>query len=73
MVSMHQPLSCLPKRMYMATTQICGCVETTVLSIERLSPDKYAMPTHEEIFDVVGHVRVFTTLDLQVGYHQLPI
>jgi hypothetical protein len=53
----------------MATTQICGCVETTVLSIERLSLDKYAMPTHEEIFDVVGHVRVFTTLDLQVGYH----
>jgi hypothetical protein len=31
--------------------------------------NKYAMPTLEEIFDVVGHVRVFSTLDLQVGYH----
>jgi hypothetical protein len=31
--------------------------------------DKYAMPTLEEIFDVVGHARVFSTLDLQVGYH----
>ncbi len=25
--------------------------------------DKYAMPTPEEIFDVVGHARVFSTLD----------
>jgi hypothetical protein len=26
--------------------------------------DKYAMPTPKEIFDVVGHARVFNTLDL---------
>ena len=38
MVSMHQPLPCLPKKMYMATTRIGGCVETTILSIGRLSP-----------------------------------
>jgi hypothetical protein len=38
MVNMHQPLSCLPKNMYMATTRIGGCVETIVLSIDRLSP-----------------------------------
>jgi hypothetical protein len=31
------------------------------------------MPTLEEIFDVVGHVRVFSTLDLWAGYHQLSI
>jgi putative transposase len=35
--------------------------------------DKYAMHTPEEIFDVVGHARVFSTLDLRTGYHQLPI
>jgi len=35
--------------------------------------DKYAMPTPEEIFGVVGHARVFSTLDLRAGYHQLPI
>jgi hypothetical protein len=35
--------------------------------------DKYAMPTPEEIFDVVGHAKVFNTLDLRAGYHQLPI
>jgi hypothetical protein len=33
--------------------------------------NKYAMPTPEEIFDVVGHAKVFNTLDLRVGYHQL--
>ncbi len=31
--------------------------------------DKYAMPTPKEIFDVVGHAKVFSKLDLQVGYH----
>jgi hypothetical protein len=35
--------------------------------------DKYAMPTLEEIFDVVGHARVFSTLDIRAGYHQLSI
>jgi hypothetical protein len=35
--------------------------------------DKYAMLTPKEIFDVVGHARVFSTLDFRVGYHQLLI
>jgi hypothetical protein len=35
--------------------------------------DKYVMPTLEEIFDVVGHARVFSTLDIRARYHQLPI
>jgi hypothetical protein len=35
--------------------------------------NKYAMPTPEETFDVVRHARVFSTLDLRVGYHQLLI
>jgi hypothetical protein len=30
--------------------------------------NKYAMPTPEEIFDVVGHAKVFITLDLRAGY-----
>jgi hypothetical protein len=37
MVSMHETLSCLPKRMYMAITRISRCVETTILLIGRLS------------------------------------
>jgi hypothetical protein len=40
---------------------------------QQTKSDKYAMPTPEEIFDVVGHAKVFSTLDLRAGYHQLPI
>ncbi len=31
------------------------------------------MPTPEDIFDVVGHAKVFSTLDLRIRYHQLLI
>ena len=31
------------------------------------------MPTPEEIFDAVGHAKVFSSLDLRARYHQLPI
>ena len=35
--------------------------------------NRYPMPMPEELFDVVGHARVFSTLDLRFGYHQLPL
>jgi putative transposase len=38
-----------------------------------IKSNKYAMPTPEEIFDVVGHARVFITFDLRTGYHQMSI
>ena len=31
------------------------------------------MPTPKEIFDSVGHAKVFNTLDLRAGYNQLPV
>jgi hypothetical protein len=34
---------------------------------------KYVMPLPEEIFDVHGQAKVFSTLDLKSGYHQLPL
>lgn len=37
----------------------------------RIKLDRYAMPTHEEIFDMIGHAEVFNTLDLRSRYHQL--
>lgn len=39
----------------------------------RTKSDKYAMPTPEEIFDDLGDSKVFSTLDLRSGYHQLPV
>ena len=31
------------------------------------------MLTLEEIFDIMGYVKIFSTLDLRARYHQLPI
>ncbi len=31
------------------------------------------MPLLEEIFDALGHAKIFNTLDLRSGYHQLPL
>ncbi len=39
----------------------------------QIKSNKYAMPTPEEIFDVMGHAKVLNTLDLRIGYHWLPI
>jgi hypothetical protein len=33
--------------------------------------DRYAMPTPEENFEAIGHAKVFSTLDLHSGYHQI--
>jgi hypothetical protein len=35
--------------------------------------NKCAMPLREEIFDALGQAKVFNTLDLRFGYHQLPL
>jgi len=31
--------------------------------------NKYAIPLLDEIFDALGHAKVFSTLDLKFGYH----
>jgi len=35
----------------------------------RMHLDKYAMPFLKEIFDALGHAKVFSTLNLKYGYH----
>jgi hypothetical protein len=36
-----------------------------------IKSDRYAMPTPEENFEAIGHAKVFSTLDLRSGYHQI--
>jgi hypothetical protein len=33
--------------------------------------NRYAMPTPEENFEAIRHAKVFSTLDLRSGYHQI--
>ena len=40
---------------------------------KKTKSDCYPMSTPEELFDAVGEARVFRTLDLRSGYHQLPL
>jgi hypothetical protein len=35
--------------------------------------NKYAMPLSEEIFDALSKAKVFSTLELRFGYHELPL
>lgn len=35
--------------------------------------DRYQMPTPEDMFDQIGHAKVFSTLDMRSGYHQIPL
>lgn len=35
--------------------------------------NRYVMPTSEEIFDAIGHAKVFNTWDFKFKYHQLLI
>jgi hypothetical protein len=35
--------------------------------------DRYAMPTPEENFEAIEHAKVFSTLNLRSGYHQISL
>jgi hypothetical protein len=40
---------------------------------KKTKANHYPMPTLEELFDFMGEVNVFNTLDLWFGYHQLSL
>jgi len=40
---------------------------------QKTKSDQYPMPILEELFDAIRFSRVFSTLDLRSGYHQLPL
>ena len=46
--------------------QMCGDYQPVN---KKTKSDRYPMPTPEELFDSLGAIRVFSTLDLRSGYH----
>jgi hypothetical protein len=53
-------------------TEWCRCGDYRPIN-KRTCLNKYAMPLLEEIFDALGQTKVFSTLNLRFGYHQLPL
>ena len=49
---------------------MCGAYR---LVNRKTKSDRYSMPMPEELFDALGFSRIFSTLDLRSGYHQLPL
>ncbi len=47
------------------------CGECRMMNKQTRS-DKCVMPLLDEIFDALGQAKVFSTLGLKFGYHQLP-
>lgn len=35
--------------------------------------DAYPLPRIDEMFDMLGHSKYYTVIDLKDGYHQIPI
>ncbi len=40
---------------------------------EQVIPDEYPLPNIRDIFDFLGKARIFMTLDLASGFHQVPV
>ena len=53
-------------------TKKCICGDYRPVN-KKTKSDRYPMPTPEELFDAVGKARLFSMLDLRLGYHQLPL
>lgn len=40
---------------------------------EKILPDRYPIPRIDEILDNLGNAKYFSTLDMQSGFHQIPL
>lgn len=70
--SYNSPLIIVPKKSTDGTKKWRMCVDYRLLN-RQLVPDKFPLPRIDEILDGLGRARFFTCLDLQAGYHQIPL
>ncbi len=69
---MHVQLSCLQIRISLTIGQTNTCGDYHMMN-KNIKFDYYPVPTLEELFDYLGEVDVFNTLDPQSRYHQFPL
>lgn len=68
----NSPLIIVPKKSLNGKTQFRMCVDFRKLN-KKLIADKFPLPRIEEILEGLGKAKYFSVLDLQSGYHQIPL
>lgn len=70
--SFNSPLLLVPKKSVDGTPKFRLVVDYRKLN-RKLIPDKFPLPRIEDIFDNLGKAKYFSIMDLQSGYHQIPL
>lgn len=68
----NSPLIVVPKKSTDGSKKWRMCVDYRLLN-RKLLPDKFPLPRIDEILDGLGRAKYFTVMDLQAGYHQIPL
>lgn len=68
----NSPLIVVPKKSTDGVKKWRLCVDFRLLN-KKLIPDKHPLPRIDEILDGLGRARYFSVMDLQSGYHQIPL
>lgn len=68
----NSPLIVVPKKSTDGTPRWRVCVDFRLLN-RKLLPDKFPLPRIDEILDSLGRAKFFSVMDLQAGFHQIPL
>lgn len=68
----NSPLILVPKKSVDGTPKFRMCVDYRKLN-RKLIPDRFPLPRIEDIFDNLGKSKCFSIMDLQSGFHQIPL
>lgn len=68
----NNPIFLVPKKSNDSTPKWRLVVDFRALN-EKILPDRFPLPRMEEILDSLGRAKYFSTLDLQSGFHQVPL
>jgi hypothetical protein len=68
----NSPIILVPKKGNEKEKKWRLCIDYRQLN-KKLVPDKYPLPRIEDILDQLGRAKFFSVLDLQSGFHQIPI
>lgn len=68
----NSPLLLVPKKSVDGSPKFRLVVDYRKLN-RKLIPDRFPLPRMEDIFDNLGKSKYFSIMDLQAGYHQIPL